>query len=474
MRLPAFVVSALLACTTAVAAPANYRFSALIDIDRDVRTGCGVEAAGAAGIEWRVSALTDRAQIGSTVLEFCRDGVWEIVETDRAPRALALGQGVSGSDAIEWSLSRQWFAAQARLPIQIYAERLDRPAVDALAQGDRWQILDLALIDSALAVPLLSVGGVLALMLVTLLIGRRDMLRRHLPAGLAVLLISVLGLGPPSARADGEASGRVTAIDAGNDVADAGADLLRVQVHAEAERIQFRAEVNNIEYDALIDHAKVLFIGNSLTYSNDLPDMLEAVARQAGKDLETDAITIPGGALEDHFRARTAHAALATGGYQIVILQQGPSSLPESQANLREWTRRFEARIRAGGARPALYMVWPDSTRLAFFDDVRESYSNAALDVRGMFIPAGEAWRAAWRLDPDLPLYDLDQFHPSPLGSYVAALSMFAELYRQTPEGLPAELTLADGLNLSFDPEQARTAQTAAWQAHLAFGRAGE
>ena len=166
--------------------------------------------------------------------------------------------------------------------------------------------------------------------------------------------------------------------------------------------------------------------------------------------------------------------ALANGGYQIVIMQQGPSSLPESREHLLQWTERFAPLIRAGGARPALYMVWPDITRLGYFGDVHASYSNAALAVNGMFIPAGEAWRVAWRVDPDLPLYDRDQFHPSALGSYTAALSMFCELYGQSPFGLSPRLVLANGQILEFDVAQARTVQAAAWSAHLQYGRAGE
>jgi hypothetical protein len=40
-------------------------------------------------------------------------------------------------------------------------------------------------------------------------------------------------------------------------------------------------------------------------------------------------------------------------------------------------------------------------------------------------MPAGEAWRAAWRRDPELPLYDRDGFHPSRLGSCLAALAVY-------------------------------------------------
>ena len=261
--------------------------------------------------------------------------------------------------------------------------------------------------------------------------------------------------------------------ETGSDSADAGSDISHARIAVAGENREFQFDVNNIEDNGLAGNARILFIGNSLTFSNSLPLMLQAIAAQAGKILVAEAITSPGAALEDHFRQRTAHAALANGGYQWVILQQGPSSLPASQDNLRTWAKRYDPLIRAGGARPALYMVWPDVSRNAYFNAVRDAYSNAALAIDGMFIPAGEAWREAWRANSDLSLYAADQFHPSPLGSYAAALSMFAELYQQSPAGLPARLVLKNGVVFDFDEEQVRTIQAAVWRTHLAQGRRG-
>jgi hypothetical protein len=51
---------------------------------------------------------------------------------------------------------------------------------------------------------------------------------------------------------------------------------------------------------------------------------------------------------------------------------------------------------------------------------------------------------------------------------------MFAELYQQSPYGLPPQLTLSNGLVMNFDDEQARTVQAAAWRTHLASGRRGD
>ncbi|MGQ0801319.1 MAG: hypothetical protein ACT4NL_14575 [Pseudomarimonas sp.] len=238
--------------------------------------------------------------------------------------------------------------------------------------------------------------------------------------------------------------------------------------------IEQTTETNEASGTALSDPGRVLLLGNSLTYFNDLPAMLVAIAAQAGKTLRADSFTLPNASLQDHFRSSEVREALFGNNYQWVILQQGPSSLPESQVHLRRWTLRMDGLIRDAGARPALYMVWPAANFGGSFDSVRRSYSNAALKVDGMFIPAGEAWRAGWRLNPDLPLYGGDRFHPSALGTYAAALSMFAALYRQSPVGLPASLTLANGQVHRFDGEHVRDVQTAVWEAHQEYWRAGD
>jgi hypothetical protein len=300
-----------------------------------------------------------------------------------------------------------------------------------------------------------------------------------LPAGLGCALLAAVIAAPGAVRADAEPADpdpadSVSASDAINDVGDAAVDIVAARARVQGEEVEIQIDLNNIEDDGLPNGAKVLFIGNSLTYVNDLPGMLIAIARQAGKQLSADVIAMPNAALEDHFLQRTAHAALASGAYSLVIMQQGPSSLPESRIHLRRWTRQFEPLIRAGGAKPALYMVWSDLSRFGFFDDVRESYSAAANAVDGMFIPAGQAWIAAWSLSPRAQLYSSDEFHPSEFGTYLAALSMFCELYRQSPVGLPARLPLADGYFLDVDPILAGHLQTAAWTTHLEYGRPGE
>src|SRR5262245_25457547 len=75
---------------------------------------------------------------------------------------------------------------------------------------------------------------------------------------------------------------------------------------------------------------RILFIGSSLTYANDLPAMVCALARAARHEAQCEIIAKPDYSLEDHWNERTARQAIAR-GWDFVVLQQGPSALPESR-----------------------------------------------------------------------------------------------------------------------------------------------
>lgn len=215
---------------------------------------------------------------------------------------------------------------------------------------------------------------------------------------------------------------------------------------------------------------RVLFLGNSLTYSNDLPEIVQAFAKARGQEIYVDSITAGGANLEDLWDDGAALEAIAKGKWNIVVLQQGPSSAPESRQHLREWTRKFDTRIREAGARTALFMVWPTPDRLGYFDDVREAYRLAAQDVQGIFCPAGEAIREAQRRNVGVSLYTFDQFHPSQAGSYAAGLSIYGMLSKKPLVGLPAQLKLSNGRTIKLKPEVAKVLQEAAVAANRKHG----
>jgi hypothetical protein len=168
---------------------------------------------------------------------------------------------------------------------------------------------------------------------------------------------------------------------------------------------------------------RILFIGNSLTSTYDVPSMVQAIAQSGTRrEVHVEAAAFPDFGLQQHWEDGRARRLIRRRGWTHVVLQQGPSSLADSRRILHDYAGRFVEEIRAAGARPVFYSVWPARDRLAFFDAVTESYRSAAALTGGALAAAGEAWRLAWREDPLLPLYGADGFHPSPLGAYLAAL----------------------------------------------------
>lgn len=183
---------------------------------------------------------------------------------------------------------------------------------------------------------------------------------------------------------------------------------------------------------------RVLFVGNSLTAANNLPAMVTAIAAASGRPFACETVAIPNFSLEDHWKQGDARRAIAGVEWDVVVLQQGPSALPESRVLLTTYARRFAGEIRKAGARTAMYMVWPSYARRGDFPGVSRSYGAAASATGGMLLPAGDGWREAWSLDPSLPLYGPDGFHPSTMGTYLAALVVHGGIAGGVPSEIPS------------------------------------
>ena len=209
----------------------------------------------------------------------------------------------------------------------------------------------------------------------------------------------------------------------------------------------------------------VLFLGNSLTAANDLPQLVAAIGARAGRvDIDYETVAPGGVNLEDHWNFTGGREAVERGGWDVVVMQQGPSALPESQVNLSTWAGRFADEIRQRGGRPALFAVWPEVQRPYAFATVAASYRNAALASNSELYRAGTAWKAAWRRNPKLRLWGPDGFHPSPLGSYLAAAVVYGGLTKNLPTRLPTSLD-AGSVRIRISARTERVLRLAATEA---------
>lgn len=193
---------------------------------------------------------------------------------------------------------------------------------------------------------------------------------------------------------------------------------------------------------------RILFIGNSLTYEDSLGARVADVLAQFGDSaVYVRTVGFPDYSLEDHWNEGTAPRLLREERWDFVVMQQGPSSTPENQLYLASWVKQFAPLIRAAGAEPVLFQVWPSLRDTARFALVDQSYRAAADSVGGLYAPAGNAWHHLLGADYPLgaALYEVDAFHPTPMGTYLAAVVIAARIRGMQPDHLPA---VAPGLPL--------------------------
>jgi hypothetical protein len=176
---------------------------------------------------------------------------------------------------------------------------------------------------------------------------------------------------------------------------------------------------------------KILFVGNSLTYSNDLPGLVKNIALQNNHPLEANSLSKPNYSLEDHWKEGYVVKEINKGLYDFVIVQQGPSALKASRDNLIEYSLLFAKACKDRACKLAFYMVWPSAERSFDFKDVITSYTLAADTTHSILCPAGSAWLKVWELKKDLQLYSGDGFHPSEQGSLLAALVLYGALFNK-------------------------------------------
>lgn len=179
----------------------------------------------------------------------------------------------------------------------------------------------------------------------------------------------------------------------------------------------------------------VLFIGNSLTYANNLPELLEKIGDCEGVKVQHHTIALPNYALVDHWNDGLAQKEIKTGRYDFVVVQQGPSSQAEGRMLLLDYGLKFSSLCDQHHAKLVSYMVWPAKPRSFDFQGVHESYKLMADSAKAIFCPAGKAWLTVWKDNPDFTLYSGDNFHPHYNGSLLAALVMYGSLTRKEDLG---------------------------------------
>lgn len=174
----------------------------------------------------------------------------------------------------------------------------------------------------------------------------------------------------------------------------------------------------------------ILFIGNSLTYANDLPALVEQIGREKGIVIKTKTLAYPNYALEDHWNDNNLQTLIASKKYNFVVVQQGPSSQADGRAMLLDYGARIKNLCVTHNTQLAFFMVWPAFANFNNFDGVIRNYTDAAVATNSLLCPVGKQWKEYFVSTGDYTYYGSDMFHPSQRGSENAALIIFKTLFK--------------------------------------------
>lgn len=173
----------------------------------------------------------------------------------------------------------------------------------------------------------------------------------------------------------------------------------------------------------------LLFVGNSLTYTNDLPSLVKNYAELKGKDVDVEMLALPNYALVDHLADGVVQSMIHSTKFTHVIVQQGPSSQQEGRTLLLEAASDLKVLCEQNNSTLAFYMVWPAYENYHHFDGVIKNYTDAALLNGALLCPVGKKWKEYIDATGDLSYYGKDNFHPSLKGSEVASKVIFESLF---------------------------------------------
>ncbi len=221
---------------------------------------------------------------------------------------------------------------------------------------------------------------------------------------------------------------------------------------------------------------KVLFIGNSYTINNDLPQIVKDLAASVGDNLTFQASIIPSYSLKEHSTNTSTLNLIRQGGWDYVVLQeysQNPSNLlPWVEENVYPYAQFLDSEINTynPNAETIFYITWGrrdgDAERCPYnpavctyegMDDLtRERYMYMAQAYHAIASPVGPVWRNLRQNHPAIELYDPDGSHPSLAGSYAAACSFYTAIFRKDPSLLT--------YNFYLSPSVAQTIREAAKQ----------
>ena len=190
----------------------------------------------------------------------------------------------------------------------------------------------------------------------------------------------------------------------------------------------------------------VLFVGDSLTYVNNMPELVARIGQSKGRCIVTSMVASGGESLRDHWQSGDVERALLERRWQYVVIQDqstfGEAYLVNGDYRVHDASDLFTyghlimALVRKHGGTPVVYLPWAarfQQPRDTLY--VRWAYVTFARGEHATIVPAMDAWARARRQLPAVNFFRPDGLHPTAAGAYLTAALFYAKIGRASPLG---------------------------------------
>jgi len=193
------------------------------------------------------------------------------------------------------------------------------------------------------------------------------------------------------------------------------------------------------------DSTNVLFIGNSITYFNNMPQMFRNIANNKGKDVRIASHTPGGTGIVNHYVNPQVYSLIRSRKWDVVILQPGSSesagasypvnvtvaraqiildSIYKNNACTKVYLYEIPYGIPSSGGYPKYFQIQTM---------IRDSVTKMADALKLQMLPAGESFRAYYSLYQNQLLHgSINDIHPNAFGSYLVASTFYSGIFQDS------------------------------------------
>ncbi len=200
------------------------------------------------------------------------------------------------------------------------------------------------------------------------------------------------------------------------------------------------------------ERLKVLFVGNSYTYANDLPDLIERLSHSVGKSIESTKFLSGGAQFATHWNNNTLKERIMEGGFDFMVIQ-GQSqevAFPYNQFMnaVYPYAKKLDSLFKSHNhnGQVVFFMTWgyrygdqsncpnypPFCNYWTMSEELCNNYTLMATDFNSSVAEVGKAWQYSMKKDSTFVLHSPDNSHPHINGSYLAACVIYSKLFNDS------------------------------------------